>query len=94
MEAAIADNNAIVGGVRLLDVTDAPTDGFNALLDAVLKGSQQKKGSLDFLRRLSQGLQLINGAGASANSKLEAAQAAQPEHVKAEAAQAASKPQR
>ena len=68
--ADIVDNNAMVGGVRSPDAADAPTDGFNALLDIVLKGSQQKKGSLDFLRRLSQGLQLINGAGASASSKL------------------------
>ena len=64
--AEIVDNNVMVGGVRLLDVADAPTDGFNAILDVVLKGSQQKKGSLDFLRRLSEGLQFTNGAGASA----------------------------
>ena len=81
----IVDNNAMVGGVRLLDVADAPTDGFNALLDVVLKGSQQKKGSLDFLRRFSQGLQFTNGAGASASVKAGAGASASTENVKADA---------
>ena len=65
----IADKNEMAGGVRLRDVAEEPADGFKALSDIVPKGSQQKKASLDFLRRLSQALTLIDENPPSAVSE-------------------------
>ena len=77
--AEIVDNNAEVGGVRMLDISDSPTDGFVTLLSLVLKGGPQAGGSVDLLRRINQGLSQIGAKHASistATVKAEAAESA------------------